>query len=69
MFASPERWAIDGHCCASIGVVEFLVWRAGKQLGDRNLAAVVLDIAFIQQTGFDVTPAGRIENLFFDKVH
>src|SRR6516165_9183193 len=47
-------------------VVEFLVWRAGKQLGDQNLAAVVLDIAFIQQTGFDFTPAGRIENLFFD---
>jgi hypothetical protein len=51
-----------------LGVLEFPVWRAGKQLGDQNLAAVVLDIAFIQQTGFDVTPAARIENFFFDKV-
>src|SRR6516164_6979872 len=49
-----------------LGVVEFLVRRAGKQLGDQHLTAVVLDIAFIQQTGLDFTPASRIENLFFD---
>jgi hypothetical protein len=49
-----------------LGVVKVLVRRAGLNVVDQHLGAVMLDDGFIEQIVLDLAADGRIENLLLD---